>query len=236
MKYAWLVIALCGGVLAEQPRAAKTRAFECLEGREIAESEQGRLVSKVQETYQSVRALTGKFVQDSYLASLDTSENSAGEVAFKKPGMMRWQYKYPEKQLFVVKDETLWFYQPNERQVTIDSLKKVLLSDLPVGFLIGIGDLTKEFEVRAACEASVGIVIDFVPKRRSSDQGEQQLAGFSLMVERGSLLPKGSEVIDVAGNVTSIVIEELVRDGELNAEMFLPTFPRGTDITDRRNG
>lgn len=209
--------------------------FECKpQGQLIVNTD--ALVAKVQSTYKAVSSLQAKFIQSSYLGSLDTSETSAGDVVFLKPGKMKWLYKAPEPQTFLVKDSTLWFYQPVEKQVTVDVLDKVLLSDLPVGFLMGLGDLAKEFSVKDACTAKSGILIRFIPQiAPDAPEGSEQLNSFTLLVSQDTYLPKGAEILDLSSNKTSIFLDKVTINQPISEAEFNTKFPAGTDITDRRS-
>lgn len=205
-------------------------AFECRRPIEMAQA-QSRL-SKVQTRYAKITALEANFSQNSFMAALEVSENSAGKVWFQRPGLMRWEYALPHPQTFLLREKTMWFYQPRERQVLIDNLEQVLLSDLPVAFLLGIGNLSKDFTLKQACLTSTGVRFDL----ESPQQGQatpSALSSFFLLVDANDL-PVGARVVDVAGNTTSIMLSESVLNRPADAERFGASFPSGTDIIDRR--
>jgi outer membrane lipoprotein carrier protein len=213
---------------------AQARAFECRPGT-TAKAQKG-ILTRVQDAYRKVSTLSADFEQDSFLAALDDSETSGGKMWFSKPGRMRWHYQSPEEQLFLVRDDTVWLHQVSDRQVIIDTFADILLTDLPVAFLMGIGDLEKDFTLEKVCQGSDGTILHLVPrtqrKGRSSDDG---LEGFRLLVNPDSWLPAGASVKSLGGNVTSIVFRN-VRTGEpASDDLFSPSFPKGIDVQDRRS-
>lgn len=230
--------------------SAQVSSFSCEKGRPLPASDAARLVDAVQTSYSKVSASTGKFTQESYLAALDTSEVSSGEMWFQKPGKMRWSYKEPRPQEVVVADNTMWVYQVDKGQVMVDSIQAALLSDLPIAFLMGLGDLARDFEVKGGCRTPKGVVLSLVPRPKNpknasqngsnsggdgTDPAESELSGFDLLVDEGAALPKGAMVTALGGNVTAIVFEKLKSEGITPpAGTFVLEYPNGVDVVDRR--
>jgi len=194
-------------------------------------------VAKIQERYQKVKGVRAKFYQYSFLAAMDTSELSSGVVSFSKPGRMRWDYESPEKQVFLVKDGLLWFYQEAERQVVINDFKQALLSELPVAFLMGLGSLKNDFVLKDACRNAEGVVLSLSPVKKKQKSGENEaseLMGFKLLVNPLDDFPVGAQVKHAGGNLTAILLGDVEFDPPLDASLFEPQFPKGTDINDLR--
>ena len=148
---------------------------------------------------------------------------------------MRWDYQEPEEQLFLFADQTMWFYQKGQNQVLIDRAGEVLLSDLPIAFLLGIGDIRRDFTLVTACTREEGIVLDLLPRKDGNGAARQEgVKGFQLLIEPERALPVGARVVDVGGNVTTVLLRELKLNGAIEAAQFSPTFPKGVDIQDRR--
>lgn len=233
-----LIIVLGGAILGFIPlgAGAQVKAFECKPGAELSASQAKDLLSKVQTQYAGIDALHGEFRQDSYVAALDEQESSAGEMWFGKPGKMRWVYASPRKQTVVINQGTLWLYQPDQQQVLIDDIGKVLLSSLPVSFMMGIGSLTRDFELRGACQGPEGVILRLVP-RRAEEKGDSgdALEGFELLVDNAQSLPKGAKISSLGGNVTAIIFKNLQSKG-INADprRFVLEYPKGVDVMDRR--
>jgi outer membrane lipoprotein carrier protein len=213
------------------------RSFDCAGEKELAGSEARDLLRKVQERYSRVTSVEADFQQHSYLAALDLAEMSSGQVWFSKPGKMKWHYTDPDEQVFLVREKVLWFYQKEDNQVLIDDFEDVLISDLPVSFLMGIGDLNENFLLHKVCRKNEGLVLDLKPKSSNGAEPEsldEPLRGFKLLVDNYTFSPVGAEVVDVGGNITSIILSKRVFDQVLKSSLFEPKFPRGIDISDRR--
>ena len=224
--------------LADSPVCAE-EIVSCKNQKMLSRNEAQDLQFKLQETYRTVRSIKAEFLQSSYLAALEVSETSSGKVAFAQPAQMRWDYQEPEAQVFLFAENTIWFYQQSQNQVLIDSAKQVLLSDLPLAFLMGLGDVARDFSVLAACRRAEGLVLDLEPKKEGSqsktgDEGERGLKGFQILVEAERTLPIGARVVDLNGNVTTVLLRNLSINEQLADTLFAATFPKGTDIQDRR--
>jgi outer membrane lipoprotein carrier protein len=207
--------------------------FAC--AKELSSSQGQEALKQTQKRYSQIKSLKGRFLQKSYLSALDQSETSSGEMSFLKPGLMKWVYLDPHRQTFVIRDTTLWLYQEDLNQVVIQEFEKVLVSDLPVAFLMGIGDLTKDFELQKACENRDGTVLELAPRNKKGDS-ENSLNTFSLLIEKGSFTPKGALVTDVGSNSTSIIFSQTqVNPAGLDEKDFEAKIPSGADIDDRRS-
>ncbi len=220
---------------------AQVEAFECGAGQEVAAAQlsaaQGKaLLERVQRQYASLEFMHGTFRQDSFVAALEQSESSAGEVWFGKPGKMRWVYTTPQPQTVIIKGKELWLYQPDKQQVLVDNIEQVLLSALPVSFMMGVGSLSKDFEYRGACRTRDGVVLRLQPRESGKKSGASEgLEGFLLLVDERTNLPKGAKITSLGGNVTAIVFSNVSTQGALfSSSTFVLEYPNGVDVVDRR--
>ena len=215
---------------------AEMKAFSCVANGELSTDRAHEILSKVQSKYSGIEALHGDFRQDSYVAALDEQESSSGEMWFGKPGKMRWVYSKPRPQVVVINQNTLWLYQPENRQVVIDDIGNVLLSSLPVSFMMGLGNLSRDFDLKGACQGPEGVVLRLVPhKKDEKDDAGDALEGFDLLVDAAQFLPKGAKISSLGGNETSIVFSNLsTKVPAQDPRRFVLEYPKGVDVMDRR--
>jgi len=227
------IVASCTPFVTAQ---AQLDSFECFGSATVTKSQAQAILERVQRTYSQIESMSGDFRQDSYVAALDEGEVSGGEMIFAKPGKMRWSYKKPRIQEVVVRDGELWMYQPDKGQVMIDDIGNVLLSALPISFLMGIGNVTRDFDMVSACRGKGGVVIKLVPHKAGVSKGESEgLEGFDLLVDEAKNLPQGAKITSVGGNVTAILFENLQLNRPLGgSNRFVLEYPKGVDILDRR--
>src|SRR5438477_2136280 len=105
---------------------------------------------RLQQRYEATRTMTADFRQVVESPALAGALESAGTLAFEKPNRMRWDYKPPDPQLVVGDGETLWIYQPDEKQVIKAPLGEAFKASTPVTFLAGLGRLDRDFTATLA--------------------------------------------------------------------------------------
>jgi outer membrane lipoprotein carrier protein len=232
---AGVALVLGMGFLARDA-SAQMKAFQCAAGSELSATQASELLEKVQTRYTTIESLHGDFRQDSYVAALDEQETSSGEMWFGKPGKMRWVYAKPRPQTVVINEGTLWLYQPDNRQVVIDDIGHVLLSSLPVSFMMGVGNLSRDFDLKGGCKGPEGVVLRLVPhKSGEKDEGGDALEGFDLLVDAAQFLPKGAKISSLGGNTTAIIFSNLsTKAGSPEPRRFVLEYPKGVDVMDRR--
>ncbi len=240
---AWGTKALFFGILVVLALLGTNAQASEIEGRfgcekELSKVQANSLLTSVQNAYKSSGSLKAQFNQESRIAALDDSEQASGTVYFKKPGKMRWVYELPEPQVFLVRDETVYLFQPELSQLVVETLKDVLLAEMPVAFLMGIGELENEFRIERACDSGGRLLLSLVPKHQTSETDNEapgDLRSFELLVNRESHLPAGARVVDVGGNVTAILLSDVhSNDPAVTEADFAVSFPAGVDIDDRR--
>ncbi len=213
--------------LSPATAVAENSAFSCQS--ELSSKKKASLLGEIEKQYQAFKDLSAEFTQRSYFIGLGDTVESTGTIRFKKPGMMDWTYQTPDEQRFVADGTTLWFYQPEQNQVTLGEFKNSFSSELPVSFLLGIGKLQERFTLESACESAEGIVA----KLKGLD--DKNLDEFYLLVDSKSKVPHGAKIVDIGGNETEIVFANVSFENSYSAESFRFDIPRGLDIIDQRS-
>ena len=122
------------------------------------------LAKTLQARYQSVRDFSADFTQIYRAGVLKTRTQESGTVAIKKPGKMRWTYSKPQRKELVSDGRTMYWYDPEARQVERwDVPDQATTPDL---FLSGKGDIVRDFTASHAESAIAGTVaLKLVPRR-----------------------------------------------------------------------
>ncbi|MFH1130448.1 MAG: outer membrane lipoprotein carrier protein LolA, partial [Pseudomonadota bacterium] len=108
-------------------------------------------IDKVQTFYSQIKDLKGNFKQVYTDSLYDRKRTSYGYLYVKKPGMMRWNYVKPERKAFIADGKELWVWEPEDKQAFRNPLSAETLSS-GLTFLLGTGDLRKEFEIKDATD------------------------------------------------------------------------------------
>ena len=148
-----------------------------------------------------------------------------GSVFFKVPGMMRWEYKKPEKVFYVSDGKTLWIYQPEDGLVTkLDVRSSELYHQSR--YLFGQGNLATDFELaeEKAPEGQFGLVL--APRKGSRD-----FKKLTLFIDQKTGEIANTRLIDPYDNVSEITFEK-VQYKPVDEKHFQFTPPAGATIKD----
>jgi len=188
------------------------------------------VVRRVQERYEKIWSLTADFAQESTNKMLGQTQitKARGKVYLQKPGLMRWEYTVPSKSQWVSDGETLWFYQPEENQVVVARLEAEK-SRLFLVFLVGEGDLTRDFDIQRwdeeADETEQGFRIELTPR-----QPHAIMNRLILIVDPKTWYVCGTEIYDAYDNLTWTSFKRIRVNRELSPDLFTFRIPPGTEV------
>jgi outer membrane lipoprotein carrier protein len=176
------------------------------------------LTRKVQAFYEKTRDLEATFTQTYVYAGLGRKLTSTGALKVKKPGLMRWDYQSPSVKVVAVTGKRLVQYEPEEQQAYVDEQFDATAMTAAVAFLLGRGELTRDFESSLAEGGAL------VLRPRVADPRVARLV-FTVGPE-GEVL--ATTVVDGAGNENRLVFRDIRRNSGLAAAAFEVTLPAGT--------
>jgi chaperone LolA len=179
---------------------------------------------RLQERYETTRTLRADFRQTVESPTLAGVLESRGTVAFEKPNRMRWDYAPPDAQTIVGDGQTLWIYQPDQKQVIRAPLGEAFEATTPVTFLAGLGRVERDFEASLAGGDADRWVLRLVPKK---DVG---LGTLVLTVRKGEASVEEARITDPLGTTTRITFSGERRNVPLEAALFRFTPPPGVDV------
>jgi len=179
---------------------------------------------KLQERYEGTRTLTADFRQTIESPTLTSPLETHGTVAFEKPNRMRWDYAAPDAQLIIGDGDTLWIYQPDEKQVIRAPLDKAFRATTPVTFLAGLGRLERDFETTLVKDEPERWTLKLVPKQ---DAG---IGTLGLLVRKSDASIEEARITDPLGTTTRIVLSNERRNVTLDGGLFRFSPPSGVDV------
>ena len=181
-------------------------------------------LTRLQGRYETTRTLTADFRQSVESPTLASPLESHGTVAFEKPNRMRWDYAAPDPQLIVGDGETLWIYQPEEKQVLKAPLAQAFQARAPVSFLAGLGRVERDFQASLEHDEPTRWVLRLVPRK---DAG---IGTLTLAVRKADAAIEEARIADPLGTTTRIVFANERRNVPLDAALFRFTPPPGVDV------
>lgn len=213
-----LALALLGAGLPAAGHASRPSDPTCGEAAAAA----------LQARYESVRDLHADIVQTTRSVSLGDEPSpslvSSGTVTLAKPGKMRWAYEQPEPSLVVSDGTTLWIYDPEFQEVQKLPATDGYLSGAAIQFLLGEGDMGRDFEISALrCDAEAA-ELQLVPRSAASYEK------LHVLVDPATGDLKKTTVFFVLGNVTEVEFSNIEIDRDPPASVFEMDVPAGVRV------
>lgn len=185
------------------------------------------IVDSLQKNYDSTTDFTADFQQETEVKNVNRTLKAAGKLSFKRPGKMLWRYDEPKGQFVIADGKYLYFYQPDQNQVIKSPLKNAFRGDIPLSFLLGLGNLKKDFN--ATLQSSDGnlYVLRLEPKGEGGGFSEILLA-----VNQGSFDIVWVSVHDAANNVTTLRFSNMRKGVGVKDSLFQVQIPNGADVVE----
>jgi len=187
-----------------------------------------RTATRVQQRYEKVRDLRARFEQTTRPAGAAVAEptTSRGTVVLAKPGKLRWSYEEPEPSLVVSDGTTLWVYDPVFGEAQRLAVIEGYLSGAAIQFLLGEGDIFREFHVRAVSCEEARVELELIPREPAS----YEKIGLVVDAKTGDLLR--TRLVDLIGTVIEVKLSDLQVNQSPPASLFRFDPPEGVRVMD----
>jgi outer membrane lipoprotein carrier protein len=110
----------------------------------LAQDQLNLLIDGLQKKYSRMTGLSADFVQV-YQGADGRNIRESGHLLLKRPSKARWEYSSPERKVFLSDGKNIYFHVYGERQATKASIKESADPQIPFLFLLGRGDLRRDF-------------------------------------------------------------------------------------------
>ena len=222
----WLLSSLLTLAAAAAPPAAAAAATSAAAPR----MEVKAVVAEVQKRYDSAADFRARFTQTLTSAAMGRKTSSSGEVMFKKPGRMRWDYEKPDKSSYISDGNLLWLYEPDDKQAFKQDLKT---SQLPaaLAFLTGKGKLATEFDITFAVKSGYGTPADYV-LTLSPKTAQPQVKTILFIVDAKTFDVRESVITDGQSNINDLTFSDIRVNTRLPDTQFKFTPPAGVRVID----
>jgi outer membrane lipoprotein carrier protein len=185
------------------------------------------VAAALQKKYDSIRDFSADFTQTTEGGVLRRKPAvERGKLFVKKPGRMRWNYTSPEEKVFVSDGRQIQLYVPADKQVIISPLPSDDRATSAVLFLMGRGNLTRDFNVSyGQGGAPDSYVLRLDPKTRQAEYDWLQLT-----VDRRSLQIKELTAADQQGGRSTFTFTNFKENPGVADNTFVFSAPRGTEV------
>lgn len=199
------------------------------------------VIEKIQSVYETTRDLQADFHQVTRFEGFEVVVASSGRLYIKKPGRLRWDYVEPNQNEVVVNQDRIYLFTPELKQVIISPFALLSDSQMPLHFLMGVGRLDQDFEIKWAAPPSASGGADKDPAGTATGQERLIL----------TLLPKDSkagldkiqmevnpkryfitqlDLFESNGNTSSFTFSRIETNVGLKDKLFIFTAPKGVEI------
>lgn len=179
-------------------------------------------VQRLTQLLNQAQTITARFSQLTLDGGGTQLQETAGQLALKRPGLFRWHTDEPMEQLLVSNGKKVWLYDPDLQQVTIQTLDQ-RLTHTPA--LLLSGDVSKIRENFEISYKEGGSVVDFILKPKSKDSLFDSLR---LSFRSGTL--NDMQLVDSIGQRTNILFLNVKMNEALDDGQFSFDIPEGADV------
>ena len=187
-----------------------------------------RILEKVENKYANSK-FSADFIQKSTLKAMDITDIAKGRVYIKYPGMMRWEYEKPEKQIIITDADKLWIYRPADNQVMTGKAPTFFRDGKGASFLSDIRVIRQKFDISLeqgpAEEKDLFYHLKLIPLEKTLDISE-----IRLLVSRKTFNVLQVVTLNFYGDETRIDLLNFVFGGSLDDSLFSFQIPEGVDI------
>ena len=185
------------------------------------------VVDHLQKNYDATADFTADFRQETEVKNLNRTLKASGKLSFKRPGRMLWLYDEPKGQFVLADGNHLYFYQPDQNQVIKSPLKNAFRGDIPLSFLLGLGNLKKDFNATLKASEPSQNILRLEPKGEAGGYSEILLG-----VSKPSSDILWVSVRDAANNVTTLRFANMRKGVGVKDSLFQVQIPNGADIVE----
>jgi len=190
------------------------------------------IVDKLQKKYEGINDFHADFVQEAEVRALNKTQKAFGEVWFKKPGKMRWNYYSPTKDTIVSNGNNLWYYIEQENQVLESNLKDLNGGDTSSTTLLsGLGKIKELFKVKLindpALQSKNGYLLELIPIDVEEDEIKNKIL---INVNKSDSLVNTIYLFDPFGNQTKVSLIKTQINQKIKDKTFEFKPPKGAEI------
>lgn len=199
-----------------------------------AQADEGveKAVLRLQQRYAGIRTVSADFRQTYRAPGIEMVES--GVLWMKKPGLMRWEYRNPETKLFVTDGREMFLYMPEDRQVQVSRLDERDLRSTPLQFLLGQGDLEKNF--RAFPEEQLKSALPGTVMLRLVPRSSERDYDYVILEVDGKVFDLRRIVIgEKTGNTSEFLFSNVVANIKIDDRQFQFNVPRGVEVMRMEN-
>lgn len=189
------------------------------------------IASKAEAQLRSLHSIQAQFEQIYYSSTVSTPLREKGNFFFKKPDLMKWEYKDPEKKIFLFQEGIFQFYIPEDNQLIRSSVSKEGHEAEILSLLSGKKQLTDNYSIEFSPFPTDN------PKSwqlKLNTMEEDEYSFILLEIDAKTWLIQKAIFFDWAGNKTEFQFSKIKTNVQLRKNLFDLKVPPGVEIIENQ--
>jgi outer membrane lipoprotein carrier protein len=187
-----------------------------------------RILENIENKYENSK-FSADFIQRSTIKAMNITDTATGKVYIKYPGMMRWEYEKPERQIIITDADKLWIYRPEDNQVMTGKAPTFFRDGKGASFLSDIRVVRKKFDIslepNRPAESNLFYHLKLIPREKTLDISE-----IRLMVSRKTFSVLQVITLNFYADETRIDLVNFAFGVDIDDSLFSFTIPQGVDV------
>jgi len=185
------------------------------------------IFSGIEKRYIAI-GFSARFDQLSTLKAMEITDTASGTILVKRPGMMRWTYEIPEKQVIVSDGQHLWIYHPQDNQVMMGKAPAFFGNGRGAGFLSDLTSLRKQFDISQEKDTTTGDYhLKLSPRKKNQD-----INAVHLIITKETFDITEITTYNIYGDETRIKLSDIRFKDEIDNTQFKFDIPEGVDVVE----
>lgn len=179
----------------------------------------------------SLRSIQAKFEQVYYSSTVSTPLREKGNFYFKKPDLMKWEYKDPEERTYLLKEGFFLEYIPEDNQIIKYDLSREEHEPEILSILSGQKGIVDNYSVEFSpfpTKNSKALQLKLTPKQEDAD------TFILLEIDEKTWLIQKAIFFDWAGNKMEYRFSKIKTNVRLAKDVFELKAPPGVEIIENQ--
>ena len=187
-----------------------------------------QILDRVETKYTNSK-FSADFIQKSTIKAMNITDMATGKVYIKYPGMMRWEYEKPDRQIIITDGDKLWVYRPEDNQVMTGKAPTFFRDGKGASFLSDVRLIRQKFDIALEpgqpTESDLFYHLKLIPREKTMD-----ISQIRLMVSKQTFNVLQVMTLNFYGDETRIDLINFAFGVDMDDSLFSFTIPQGVDV------
>ncbi len=185
--------------------------------------------ANLERTLKDLRTFQARFEQLYYASTVTEPLDEHGDIYFRKPDLMRWEYREPQRKVFLYSGGTFQMYVADDKQLTRSRISPEAYESDIVGIFLGrksFGDLYAIEGTRFPSDTPGLVQVKLTPRE------EGDYSHVLIEIDPKTWLLRRAIFVEWAGNKREYIFSRIKLDADIPASVFELKVPPGTEVID----